>query len=181
MALTRARAIVGDSHLMEQTTDCIAGVLTGPPQPGLRRDVYAMRRLIAQSKGEEDPWDLKLAAGGLIDIEFLAQYILLRDAHAEPGIVCPYALTVIERAAERGLLDKEAAHILGSAYHLFTDVMQIQRLTLDPGTNPREANEAVKRRLSKAGGQPTLSALESAIGELRTEVRKIFERILSQG
>jgi glutamate-ammonia-ligase adenylyltransferase len=147
----------------------------------LRSDVYAMRRLIAQSKGDEDPWDLKLAAGGLIDIEFLAQYILLRDAHAEPGIASACASTVIERAAERGLLDKEAARLLGSAYHLFTDVMQIQRLTLDPGANPREANEAVKRILSKAGGQPTLSALESAIGELRTEVRKIFECMLSQG
>jgi [glutamine synthetase] adenylyltransferase / [glutamine synthetase]-adenylyl-L-tyrosine phosphorylase len=181
MALTRARAIVGDGPLMEQTRDSIDAVLRRPPGPALRSDVYAMRRLIAQSKGDEDPWDLKLAAGGLIDIEFLAQYILLRDAHAEPGIASACASTVIERAAERGLLDKEAARLLGSAYHLFTDVMQIQRLTLDPGANPREANEAVKRRLSKAGGQPTLSALESAIGELRTEVRKIFERILSQG
>ncbi|HWX14533.1 MAG TPA: bifunctional [glutamine synthetase] adenylyltransferase/[glutamine synthetase]-adenylyl-L-tyrosine phosphorylase [Methylocella sp.] len=181
MALTRARAIVGDGPLMEQTRDFIDAVLRRPPGPALRSDVYAMRRLIAQSKGDEDPWDLKLAAGGLIDIEFLAQYILLRDAHAEPGIASACASTVIERAAERGLLDKEAARLLGSAYHLFTDVMQIQRLTLDPGANPREANEAVKRRLSKAGGQPTLSALESAIGELRTEVRKIFERILSQG
>jgi [glutamine synthetase] adenylyltransferase / [glutamine synthetase]-adenylyl-L-tyrosine phosphorylase len=181
MSLTRARAVVGDDHLKEKTGDLIRAVLTRPPGPALRGDVYAMRRLIAESKGEDDPWDLKLAAGGLIDIEFLAQYILLRDAHAAPGIVCPCALTVIEKASERGVFDKDDARILTDAYHLLTGVVQIQRLTLDPGINPRAANDAVKRRLAKAGGQPTLSALECALGELRTDVRRVFERVLSPG
>jgi glutamate-ammonia-ligase adenylyltransferase len=179
MALTRARAVVGDGLLMEQTSDLIKAVLTRPQGPALRSDVYAMRRLIAQAKGEDDPWDLKLAAGGLIDIEFLAQYILLQNAHAAPGILCTCALTVIEKAGEYRLLDTDDARILENAYRLFTGVTQIQRLTLDPGTNVDEANEAVKRRIAKAGGQPALSALKGALGEQRAEVRKIFERVLS--
>ena len=39
--------------------------------PSLRSDVAAMRALIAKEKGEDDPFDLKYAAGGLIDIDFL--------------------------------------------------------------------------------------------------------------
>lgn len=179
MALTRARAIAGDASLIEQTGELTYAVLTRPPEPALREDVYAMRRLIAQTKGEDDPWDLKLAAGGLIDIEFLAQYILLQNAHAAPEIVGTCALTVIEKAGECGLLDSEAARILENAYRLFSAVTQIQRLTLPPGANVNEANEAVKRRIAKAGDQPSLSALACALGELRTEVRKIFERNLA--
>ncbi len=213
MALTRARAIAGDESLIEQTNACIYAALTRPPGTSLAGEVYAMRRLIAQAKGEDDPWDLKLASGGLIDIEFLAQYILLRCAHiisaagnsgpsspvmagldpavhaarlgvwmpgSTPGLDPGAGMTqVIERAAGGGLIDEEEARVLGAAYRLFTSVTQLQRLTLEPGANPRQANEAVKRRIAKAGGQPSLSALEAALGEMRREVRGIFERVLA--
>jgi [glutamine synthetase] adenylyltransferase / [glutamine synthetase]-adenylyl-L-tyrosine phosphorylase len=181
MALTRARPIAGDSSLMAQTGDLIRALLRRTPGPSLGEDVHAMRRLIAQSKGEDDPWDLKLAAGGLIDIEFLVQYLLLGNAHAVPGILCTRPLTVIEKARECELLDAQDARILERAYRLFTGVTQIQRLTLDPGANVDEANAAVQRRIAKAGGEPALSALESALGEQRAEVRRIFDRILSPG
>ena len=41
-----------------------------------------MRELIAQEKGEEDPWDLKLARGGLTDLDFIAQALVLAHAGA---------------------------------------------------------------------------------------------------
>jgi glutamate-ammonia-ligase adenylyltransferase len=138
-----------------------------------------MRRLISQAKGDSDPWDLKLAAGGFIDIEFLAQYLLLRHAYAEPSLVCGSPFLVIGAAARCGMLEAPDARILLDAYRLFTDVTQILRLTLDTGTNPRTANEAVKRRLAKCAEQPSLSALESRLDDMRAEVRGVFDKILS--
>jgi glutamate-ammonia-ligase adenylyltransferase len=179
MALTRARPIAGDWQLGTQTSDAIRAVLTRPRGDGLARDVYEMRRLIAQAKGDRDPWDLKLVAGGLIDIEFLAQYLLLRHAHAEPNLVCVSPLGVLETAARRGVLDARYASILMEAYRLFTDVTQILRLILDPGSNPRQANEAVKRRLARVAEQPSMSALESRLSDTRAEVRGVFNKILS--
>ena len=44
-----------------------------------------MRALIAQEKGDRDPWDLKLVRGGLMDIEFVAQYLTLAFAHDQAG------------------------------------------------------------------------------------------------
>src|SRR5262249_54787304 len=72
MALTRARPVAGDLRLQDEVAAVIRSVLLRPPEAALREDVYAMRRLIAKSKGEDSPWDLKLASGGLLDIEFLA-------------------------------------------------------------------------------------------------------------
>src|SRR5205807_6683350 len=40
-------------------------------------DVADMRRAVALEKGEDDLWDLKYAAGGLIDIDFIAQHLQL--------------------------------------------------------------------------------------------------------
>ncbi|HUB65401.1 MAG TPA: bifunctional [glutamine synthetase] adenylyltransferase/[glutamine synthetase]-adenylyl-L-tyrosine phosphorylase [Methylocella sp.] len=179
MALTRARPIAGDPQLAVQVSEAIDALLTEPRGNALARDVYEMRRLIAQAKGDGDAWDLKLAAGSLIDIEFLAQYLLLRHAHAEPSLVCVSPLAVIEAAAKRGLLDVQDGQVLTDAYRLFTDVTQILRLTLDPDTHPRQANEAVKRRLARVAGEPSLSALESRLADARADVRGIFERIVS--
>jgi [glutamine synthetase] adenylyltransferase / [glutamine synthetase]-adenylyl-L-tyrosine phosphorylase len=179
MALTRARPVAGDVQLGAQTSDAIRALLMRRHGGALRQDVYEMRRLIAQAKGDGDPWDLKLAAGGLIDIEFLAQYLLLRHAHAEPSLVCVSALAVIETAATRGLLGAESARVLANAYRIFSDVTQILRVTLDPGADPRAANEAVKRRLAKVAGQPGIGGLESCLDDMRAGVRRVFDNVLS--
>jgi [glutamine synthetase] adenylyltransferase / [glutamine synthetase]-adenylyl-L-tyrosine phosphorylase len=179
MALTRARPIAGEPQLRAQVSDAIRAVLMRPRGGALRQDVYEMRRLVAQAKGDRDPWDLKLAAGGLIDIEFLAQYLLLRHAGAEPSLVCVSAVAVIETATASGLLGAERAGVLVNAHRLFSDVTQILRLTLDPGTDPRTANEAVKRRLAKVAGQPGIGGLESCLSGMRAEVRRVFDGVLS--
>jgi len=179
MALTRARPVAGNVQLGAQVSDTIRAVLRRQRGGALHQDVYEMRRLIAQAKGDGDPWDLKLAAGGLIDIEFLAQYLLLRHAHADPSLICGSTLAVIETAATRGLLDAERARVLVNAYRLLSDVTQILRLTLDPGTDPRAANEAVKRRLAKVAGQPGIGGLESCLRDMRAEVRRVFDNVLS--
>ncbi len=179
MALTRARPVAGNVQLGAEVSDTIRAVLMRRRDDTLRRNVYEMRRLIAQAKGDGDPWDLKLAAGGLIDIEFLAQYLLLRHANAEPSLVRASALAVIETAAARGLLGAERARVLMNAYRLFSDVTQILRLTLDPGSDPRAANEAVKRRLANVAGQPGIGGLESCLSEMRADVRRVFDNVLS--
>ncbi|MGH6794579.1 MAG: bifunctional [glutamine synthetase] adenylyltransferase/[glutamine synthetase]-adenylyl-L-tyrosine phosphorylase, partial [Methylocella sp.] len=181
MALTRARPVAGNAQLGAQSCDAIRALLMRPRGRALRQDVYEVRRLIAQAKGDGDPWDLKLAAGGLVDIEFVAQYLLLRHANAEPSLVCVSALAVIETAAACGLLDAECVRVLVNAYRLFTDVTQILRLTLDPGADPRAANEAVKRRLAKVAAQPSIGGLESCLCDMRAEVRRVFEHVLSPG
>ena len=50
----------------------------------LARDIRDMRALIAREKGDKGPFDLKLAPGGLIDVEFIAQYLMLAHARAHP-------------------------------------------------------------------------------------------------
>ncbi len=179
MALTRARAIAGDAGLAEETQAAIEAVLRRERPKGLAREVAAMRKLIASVKGDQDPWDLKLAAGGLIDIEFLAQYLLLCHAHDHPALIDVSTSVVIEAAEKLRLIAPDDARTLLSAHRLMTDVTQMLRLTLDPSADPRAASEAVKRRLAGVAGLPGMGALEDALSEARHEARAIFRRILA--
>ena len=64
MALTRARVISSSPAFRKKIEDIICSVLTRPrDRAGTTCDVADMRRAIALEKGEDDVWDLKLAAG----------------------------------------------------------------------------------------------------------------------
>jgi glutamate-ammonia-ligase adenylyltransferase len=88
IALTRARVISSSSpQFAKRVADVIRTVLTRPCDSGaIAADVIEMRRAIATEKGDGDPWDLRYAAGGLTDIEFIAQYLQLIHAAELPEI-----------------------------------------------------------------------------------------------
>ena len=79
MALTRARVIAGDEGFgARRARRAVKDILTAKRDPKkVFKDVRAMRELIAQEKGDDDPWDLKLARGGLTDLDFIAQGLVL--------------------------------------------------------------------------------------------------------
>ena len=85
MALTRARVISATPAFRSKIEDIIRSVLTRPRDPASTAgDVADMRKAIALEKGEDDIWNLKLAAGGLVDIDFIAQYLQLVHATKSP-------------------------------------------------------------------------------------------------
>src|SRR5580704_12914959 len=81
MALTRARPVAGHPELSGRTETAIAVALTKPRDPiRLVADVAEMRARIAAEHPRPANWDLRNRAGGLVDLEFIAQYLMLREA-----------------------------------------------------------------------------------------------------
>jgi glutamate-ammonia-ligase adenylyltransferase len=88
-ALIRARPIAGDAGLGTAFDELRREVLTRPRDPQrLRHEIIDMRRRMRANleKRESGRWDVKQAQGGLIDAEFLTQFLILRDAHAKPEL-----------------------------------------------------------------------------------------------
>ena len=99
MALTRARFVAGDATLGDDVAETVRRTSTGERDGAVvARETLAMRALIAREKGDSGVWDLKLAAGGLLDIEFVAQYLQLAFAHKHPGVLDVSTRTVVEKA-----------------------------------------------------------------------------------
>jgi glutamate-ammonia-ligase adenylyltransferase len=180
MALTRARVIAGDAALAEDIDKTIGRALAKTrARAALARDVVAMRALIAKEKGDADPWDLKLVAGGLLDIEFIAQFLVLAEAHRHPHIRDVSTRAIIAKVGAAGLIAPEQTRALTDAHRLFTDTTQLMRLSVDGPFDPSKAPGGVTRRIAAAAALPDIGVLEGAILEARAAVREAFEAILA--
>jgi glutamate-ammonia-ligase adenylyltransferase len=141
-------------------------------------DVVEMRRAVAAEKGDRARWDLKNAAGGLVDIEFIAQFLELVHAAREPSILNPSTGRVLERAARLGILSVEDAEVLRPAERLYQDLGQILRLCLTGPFEPKSAGGGLLSLLARAADVPDFAALEAHLAETQERVRKCFVRVL---
>ncbi|MEA1831967.1 bifunctional [glutamine synthetase] adenylyltransferase/[glutamine synthetase]-adenylyl-L-tyrosine phosphorylase [Methylobacterium durans] len=177
MALTRARVIAGDADLGAEVAEVIRTIVCQPRDPAtVNRAVREMRALVAREKGDAGPLDLKLAPGGLLDLDFLAQALVLGHAAAHPDLAGRDAPGVLRRAADHGLLSEDVAERLCAAYRLFDDVHHWQRLMVEG--DPTAAAPVALARLAAATGMPDARALTAQLDAERTEVRALFERLL---
>ncbi len=137
-----------------------------------------MRRAIAQEKGESDVWDLKYVAGGMVDIDFIAQYLQLVHAARTPDILDVNTLAVLDNAARLGALPQSSAEILRNAAHLYHDLTQILRLCVSEKFKPESAGEDLLRVMARAGDAPDFSSLQARAKETQAEVRRVFREIV---
>ncbi|MGU3492769.1 bifunctional [glutamine synthetase] adenylyltransferase/[glutamine synthetase]-adenylyl-L-tyrosine phosphorylase [Xanthobacteraceae bacterium A53D] len=179
MALTRARVISASPAFRAQVEGVILQVLANPrDQRRIAGDILDMRRSIAAEKGEDDRWNLKHAAGGQVDVEFLAQYLVLVHAGAHPQMVDTVTARILGIAGGLGLLSPEDAAALSNACKLYQNLTQVLRLALDRPFVPSEASQALKALLARAGEMPDFTSLDAHLAETQVRVRAIFERIL---
>jgi [glutamine synthetase] adenylyltransferase / [glutamine synthetase]-adenylyl-L-tyrosine phosphorylase len=181
MALTRARVISSSPDFRGKIERIIHDVLTRPRDAaGVANDVAEMRRAIALEKGEDDVWDLKYAAGGMVDIDFIAQCLQLVHAAQKPDILDVNTMRVLDNAARLGVLPQSAAEILRSAAHLYHDLTQILRLCVSEKFNPETSGDDLLRVMARAGDAPDFSSLEARVKETQTEVRRVFRDIVER-
>ncbi|MDB5501226.1 MAG: Glutamate-ammonia-ligase adenylyltransferase [Tardiphaga sp.] len=179
MALTKARVISAPPAFRDKIEGVMREVLTRPRDQGvIASDVAEMRRAIAEEKGEADIWDLKHAAGGMVDIEFIAQYLQLVHAAATPEILNVSTQQVLENAARLGLLSPADADVLRPAARLYHDLTQILRLCVSSKFKPETAGADLLRMMTRAGDAPDFSALQARVRETQSEVRQVFRTVV---
>jgi [glutamine synthetase] adenylyltransferase / [glutamine synthetase]-adenylyl-L-tyrosine phosphorylase len=179
MALTRARVVSAPPELGARLAAAIRDVLcTRRNAVLIAGDVREMRRAIAQEKPEDVRWDIKYAAGGLIDLEFIAQYLQLVHAAALPGILDTSTAAVFDNAARLGVLSVEDAEVLRPATRLYHDLTQLLRLCLPGPFDPKAAGAGLLRLLARAADVPDFATLDAHVAETQVKVRRCFERIV---
>ena len=118
-------------------------------------DVVEMRRAIAAEKGDSERWDLKYAAGGLVDLEFIAQYLQLVHAAEQPEILDTSTARVLDKAWRLGLLAAEDADVLRPAARLYhepdADPAAVPAGPFDPKAAGRGAARPAGARRRRAG------------------------------
>ncbi|MBF0166875.1 MAG: bifunctional [glutamine synthetase] adenylyltransferase/[glutamine synthetase]-adenylyl-L-tyrosine phosphorylase [Alphaproteobacteria bacterium] len=178
-ALTRARLITGPADLSRQIETVIAKALQSQRDAEkLKTDVADMRSRIAREHKGLSPWDVKYRPGGLIDIEFIAQYLQLKEAWHHPGILSPTTRTALDRLQATGCLTSEQHRVLIKALHLWTALQGILRLTLEDAFSHEAAPEGLKSLLVQAAGAVDFTSLEHQMNEAGRNVRALFEALI---
>ncbi|MEW6990898.1 bifunctional [glutamate--ammonia ligase]-adenylyl-L-tyrosine phosphorylase/[glutamate--ammonia-ligase] adenylyltransferase [Colwelliaceae bacterium 6441] len=124
-ALVRARAVYGQQHIIERYNDIRREILTQPREDkSLRQDVIDMRNKMREhlDKSAGDFCDIKQGKGGLVDIEFLTQYLVLKYS-AQYAKVCLYSdnIRIFETLEEFSILSSEQKDVLINHYCLLRD------------------------------------------------------------
>jgi glutamate-ammonia-ligase adenylyltransferase len=179
MALTRARVISAPPHFAARIEAAITEVLAKPRDVEVTAgDVVEMRRAIAEEKGEGEPWDLKHAAGGLVDLEFIAQYLQLVHGAEQPELFDTNTGRVLDTAARLGLLPAEDAETLRGAVRLYQNLTQVLRLCLSAPFDANIAGANLLALMVRAGDVPDFATLDAHVRETQGRVRTAFNRLL---
>ena len=151
MALCRARPLFGSPEDCAALSAIIADVLHRPRDPDkLRADVLAMRTEMAQHKPPAGPLDVKLARGGLVDLEFLVHYLQLRERSGfDPDL---------GRAVDSLTAAKLLPCPLRLAHDLLARLLIAVRLVAPDGRYPPEASRAIVARACGLTDWPELLA-----------------------
>ncbi len=182
MALTRARVIAGPPSLRDRIDGIRAKVLTAPRDPDkLVSDVASMRARMARAHPARSPWAVKHRRGGLVDVEFLAQYLVLRHAADQPKLVeARDTARAFELLREGGILDGERADTLIDAARRLLSVQSIIRLTGEGRFEEEAATSALRDLLAKAGGADDFEAFKCDMEDVAAKVVRMFEELIAE-
>lgn len=180
MALTRARVIASTcATFTSQIEEGIRTIKAGERDVAkLAAEVADMRARIQKEKPAKSPWDLKQIPGGLVDIEFIAQFLQLSHGATHPSVLQQKTETALQACVKAGVLSEAHAEILVPQLRLYEALSQILKLTLSGKFDPQTAPRGLLDLLVMAGGQPTFDHLTRLLEEGQENVRNVFEEIV---
>jgi len=179
LAMTRARVVWASSEAFAaEAAGAIETVLRRPRDAGkTAHDVREMRALMERERPARGAWDLKLAPGGLVDVEFAAQHLQLIHA-ARGGPLAQNTGDALAAVRAAGLADAAALDALEAAWRLQQDVTQLLKVALDDAADPDGEPKAFKALLARAGGVKDFTALKRKLAAVQKAARAAFEAVV---
>lgn len=180
-ALLKALPVAGDRELGQQYVDAVAPfVWSAADHPTFVEDAQAMRRRVeAHVPANIAERELKLAPGGLRDVEFSVQLLQLVHGRSDVLLRSPTTLVALEALATWGYVGRDDASTLASAYRFLRTLehrIQLHRLRR---THTMPDNEADLRRIGRSLGMRA-NPVDELMAEWRRharEVRRIHEKL----
>ncbi|MCA9588080.1 MAG: bifunctional [glutamate--ammonia ligase]-adenylyl-L-tyrosine phosphorylase/[glutamate--ammonia-ligase] adenylyltransferase [Myxococcales bacterium] len=184
-ALVRARPCAGDVEVGRRVMEIVEQAVfdRAPPDPA---GVHALRMRMEKELARERPgrFDVKLGRGGMVDVEFAAQWLQMKHGRLDPGVRTTDTDTALAALEARGYLDPHMAHVLRDGY-LFLRRLE-RRLRVVHGTSAHLIEEGAPGLASLARGLgfwtgPRGSAVDALFDQYRAitaDVRAAYLAVL---
>lgn len=153
-ALVRARVVFGEPALEERFSEIRRGILCLSREAGgLQTEVREMREKMRThlSNKHKGRWDIKADEGGITDIEFIAQYLVLRYATQQPVLTrWSDNVRIFELMAKHHIMQEDEALALTQAYVALRDALHHLALQELPGHVEPEAFEVERQTVKES-------------------------------
>ena len=177
MALTRARVVAGDEEFGGRVAAAVRETLTERREPRkLLLDVADMRRRLEAAHPSPPFWEAKHRPGGLIDIEFIAQYLQLRHAPDRPDVLRHNTVAALQALTEGGVLGEADADALIAAMRLWQRVQTFLKLLVEESFDEASPLAAT---LARGVGAVDFASLKSDMSEAAGRSRALYEALIA--
>jgi glutamate-ammonia-ligase adenylyltransferase len=179
MALTRARVIATSEMLKVRLEQTILTALTQERDTdGLVIDIADMRQRVTKEHAAPSPWEIKHRRGGLLDLEFIVQYLQLRYVSADARVLSARTHDALSKLVKAGYLDKHTGDELLSVLKLWQRLQSMLRLTLADNPNIESAPSGLRRVLTRTAKVRSFVGLRRAMDDAARCVMTHFEHLI---
>ncbi|ANP44886.1 bifunctional [glutamine synthetase] adenylyltransferase/[glutamine synthetase]-adenylyl-L-tyrosine phosphorylase [Candidatus Viadribacter manganicus] len=176
-ALTRVRSVAGDQALADRVRSTARAAIARPrDRVKTLADVADMRARMDRERPSRSPWDLKLAPGGFVDIEFAAQALQL--VSADEGVIDANTGEALAKLAAAGALPDETRARLTDAWRLLSSLQQTLRICAVGDFTLEGAPRPLVGRLAGLAGVSGADDLETMLRATQAAVRADFLQIV---
>ncbi|HUH02139.1 MAG TPA: bifunctional [glutamate--ammonia ligase]-adenylyl-L-tyrosine phosphorylase/[glutamate--ammonia-ligase] adenylyltransferase [Kofleriaceae bacterium] len=179
-ALIKLRPVAGDLGLGTQVSVAATHYAYGraPGQDGRETErelalaIVGMRdRMERELGGGRGEFDLKVGRGGIVDVEFAAQYLQLVWGPEHQELRCQSTIPALRAAADLGLADAEACQILIDGYRVLRRIENRLRIVHDRSINrlppPGRDLDVLARRTGHGDGEALRADCDRWMGQIR--------------
>ncbi|MGB8818202.1 MAG: bifunctional [glutamine synthetase] adenylyltransferase/[glutamine synthetase]-adenylyl-L-tyrosine phosphorylase [Rhizobiaceae bacterium] len=172
MAMSRGRVVTGDAELATRIANVLDALMAKPREMNkITGDIAEMRGMIEKEKPAKGPFDLKLMPGGLIDLEFIAQFAVIAAKFSGKRSTSTQA-TLSSLKDDR--LTAGQIETLAMAHRLYSSMTQILRLCLNNDPDSDAMGETLLEIMCRAADMPDEATLAAHVKNTAGQVRKIF-------
>jgi glutamate-ammonia-ligase adenylyltransferase len=185
-ALIKLRPVAGDRALGEHVAQLATDTVYGQP-PEAAGGVLAIAEAIRQMRerierelgGPGSRRDLKLGAGGIVDIEFAAQYLQLVHGHAHPALRTTATVAALEAAAAAGIAPARDLELLAQGYRFLRKIEHRLRVVHDQPIHRLPEAKGELDKLARRSGFPDGGVLLEHVERWQHDVRSAYLRLVA--
>ncbi|MGI9471501.1 MAG: glutamate-ammonia-ligase adenylyltransferase [Rubripirellula sp.] len=178
LALCKARTISGPRELRKQTDAAVADVIRNTDwHAGMAREIREMRERMQQTARAEN---LKRGEGGTVDVEFVAQMLMLRHARESPQVIQPGTTATLAALAEAGHLQDNESITLINGYRTLRRIEASLRLMNTPARHELPQDDHMMKNLAFLMSESDPDMIVAQSQQTRQNNRLVFNQIFDR-
>ncbi|MBI5814676.1 MAG: bifunctional [glutamate--ammonia ligase]-adenylyl-L-tyrosine phosphorylase/[glutamate--ammonia-ligase] adenylyltransferase [Nitrospinae bacterium] len=179
IALVGAAPVAGEPGFTADAMEIIRGFITQPPLSRAEVEKFAaIRERIADEKVKHGNVDIKFGRGGLVEIEFICQWLRIENppAKGQGWGDGPFTISTLALARKGKWLEPKSAAALEKAYNVFRAVEDAMRMDRERAVSAVPSNPAQLKRVARMANLPGTGPerFVEFVKETMAAVRKIY-------